>query len=80
MREPRVGYRPIARSVSARRSGPSQLLTIEQAAERLSVSIRNIRHQIYRRKIPIVKIGRLVRIDERDLQDFIERGRVPAEQ
>jgi excisionase family DNA binding protein len=66
--------------LSNRRSGPSRLLTIEQAADRLSVSIRNIRHQIYRRKIPIVKIGRLVRIDETDLQDFIERGRVPAEQ
>ncbi len=57
----------------------SQLLTIEQAAERLSVSVRNIRHQIYRRKIPIVKVGRLVRIDEADLQDFIDRGRMEAE-
>lgn len=57
----------------------SQLLTIEQAAERLSVSVRNIRHQVYRRKIPIVKVGRLVRIDEADLQDYIDRGRVPAE-
>lgn len=61
--------------MSARRSGPSQLLTIEQAAERLSVSVRNIRHQIYPHKIPSVKIGRLGRIDERDLQDFIERGK-----
>ena len=54
----------------------SSLLTIEEAAERLSVSIRNIRHQIYLRKLPIVKVGRLVRIDERDLEDFIEQGRV----
>jgi excisionase family DNA binding protein len=79
MREPRAGSRPKARSPSARLSGPSQLLTIEQAAERLSVSVRNIRHQIYRRKIPIVKVGRLVRIDEADLQDFIDQGRVSAE-
>jgi excisionase family DNA binding protein len=77
--EPRASSRPTARSSSARRSSPSQLLTIEQAADRLSVSVRNIRHQIYRRQIPIVKVGRLVRIDEEDLQDFIERGRVPAE-
>jgi excisionase family DNA binding protein len=66
-------------SVTAPHSGISQLLKIEEAADRLRVSVRNIRHQIYRRKIPIVKIGRLVRIDERDLQDFIERGRIPAE-
>lgn len=78
MREPHVVPRRTTRWVSTRRSGPSQLLTVEQAAERLSVSVRNVRHQIYRRKIPVVKIGRLVRIDEGDLQDFIERGRVPA--
>jgi excisionase family DNA binding protein len=59
-----------------RRRPPATLLTIEEAARRLSVSIRNIRHQIYLRKLPIVKVGRLVRIDERDLEAFIERGRV----
>lgn len=59
---------------SERRS--STLLTLEEAARRLSVSIRNIRHQIYLRKLPIVKVGRLVRIDERDLEEFIEQGRV----
>lgn len=52
------------------------LLTVEEAAERLSVSPRNIRHQIYLRRLPIVKVGRLVRIDERDLEAFIEDGRV----
>lgn len=57
-------------------SRSSSLLTIEEAAKRLSVSIRNIRHQIYLRKLPIVKVGRLVRIDERDLEAFIEQGRV----
>ncbi len=79
MHERGHSHRPTARPASGRRSGPSQLLTIEQAAERLSVSVRNIRHQIYRRNIPIVKVGRLVRIDEADLQDFIDRGRVAAE-
>ena len=53
-----------------------RLLTVEEAADRLSVSARNIRHQIYRRRIPVVKIGRLVRIDERDLEALIEEGRV----
>jgi excisionase family DNA binding protein len=79
MRKPRASPRPTARSPRIRRSGPSQLLTIEEAAERLSVSVRNIRHQIHRRKIPIVKVGRLVRIDEADLQNFIDQGRVAAE-
>lgn len=58
-----------------RRRSPN-LLTIEEAAERLSVTPRNIRHQIYLRRLPIVKVGRLVRIDERDLEAFIEDSRV----
>lgn len=53
-----------------------RLLTIDETAARLSVSIRNVRHQIYLRRLPIVKIGRLVRVDERDLEAFIESGRV----
>ena len=59
-----------------RRVRSPNLLTIEEAAERLSVSPRNIRHQIYLRRLPIVKVGRLVRIDERDLEAFIESSRV----
>ena len=58
------------------RGQPPRLLTITQAADRLNVSERNIRHQIYLRKLPIVKVGRLVRIDERDLEAFIDSGRV----
>lgn len=54
----------------------SRLLTVQQAADRLNVSVRNIRHQIHQRRIPIVKIGRLVRIDEGELEAFIDRCRV----
>lgn len=59
-----------------RRVRSPNLLTIEEAADRLSVTPRNIRHQIYLRRLPIVKVGRLVRIDERDLEAFIETNRV----
>ena len=47
-----------------------------EAAERLNVSERNVRHQIFQRRIGIVKIGRLVRIDERQLEAFIDAGRI----
>jgi excisionase family DNA binding protein len=52
------------------------LLTIEEAAAMLNVSVRNVREQIYRRRLPIVKIGRLVRIEQKELEAFIDRGRV----
>ncbi len=58
-----------------RRQSSDRLLTIEEAAERLNVSVRNVREHIYRRRLPIVKIGRLVRIEEAELEAFIERGR-----
>ena len=53
----------------------SRLLTIEQTAELLNVSVRNVREQIYRRRLAIVKVGRLVRIEQSELEAFIERGR-----
>ncbi len=53
----------------------SRLLTIEEVAELLNVSVRNVREQIYRRRLGIVKVGRLVRIEQDELADFIERGR-----
>ena len=62
--------------MNASKSEHSRLLTVRQAADRLNVSVRNIRHQIHQRRIRIVKIGRLVRIDERELESFIERCRV----
>lgn len=56
-----------------------RLLTVQQAAERLNVSVRNIREHIYRRRLHIVKIGRLVRIEEGELEAFIDRGRTTWE-
>lgn len=60
----------------SRESSRRQLLTVEEVAERLNVSVRNVRHQIFQRRLAVVKIGRLVRVDERDLEALIERGRV----
>lgn len=56
-----------------------RLLTVKEAADRLNVSVRNIRHRIHQRRLPIVKIGRLVRIEEQDLESFIDRCRPPRE-
>jgi excisionase family DNA binding protein len=61
------------------RKEPTSLLTIEEVAKRLNVSVRNVRHQIFHRRIPIVKIGRLVRIEEAEVDALIERGRVPVD-
>jgi excisionase family DNA binding protein len=58
----------------------SRLLTVEQAAEWLNVSPAYVRRRlIFPRRIAYVKIGRHVRIDERDLERLIEAGRIRPE-
>lgn len=52
------------------------LLTVDQAADRLSTKPRFIRRLIAERRIPYVKIGTHVRIDDRDVHSFIEAGRI----
>jgi excisionase family DNA binding protein len=52
------------------------LLSVEQAAERLGTSARFVRRLVFQRRIAYVKLGRHVRIATRDLDAFIEAGRV----
>ena len=58
----------------------SKLLTVPEAAEVLNVGEGYVRRLIFERRIPVVKVGRHVRIDARDVDDIIEAGRRPAEQ
>jgi excisionase family DNA binding protein len=52
------------------------LLTVEQAAERLGVSVRFVRRLVFERRIAYVKLGRHVRIAAGDLDAFVQAGRV----
>jgi excisionase family DNA binding protein len=52
------------------------LLTVDEAAERLRTKPRFIRRLIAERRIPYVKLGAHVRIDDRDIDAFIDAGRV----
>jgi excisionase family DNA binding protein len=59
-----------------RQEPPMSLLTVDQAAQRLSTGTRFIRRLIAERRIPYVKLGAHVRIDDADLDAFIDAGRV----
>jgi excisionase family DNA binding protein len=52
------------------------LLSVEQAAERLGTSVRFVRRLVFERRIAYIKVGRHVRIATRDLDAFIQAGRV----
>ena len=54
------------------------LLTIDQAAERLGTSARFVRRLRAERRIPVVKLGKRIRIDSHDLEAYIAAGRVDA--
>lgn len=49
-----------------------RLLTIQQAAELLSIKVSRLRTAVFRREIPFVKIGRLVRFKEDALFKWID--------
>jgi excisionase family DNA binding protein len=49
-----------------------KLLTVKEAAELLGVSEAGIRKWVYQRRLPIVKVGRLVRVRVTDLEAFVQ--------
>ena len=55
-----------------------RLLSVRQAAARLSLSENTIRAWIHLRKIPYYKIGRLVKIDSQEIDGMLARGRREA--
>ena len=54
------------------------LLTVEQAADRLGTSARFIRRLRTEGRIPVIKLGKHIRIDSNDLDTYINAGRQEA--
>ncbi len=52
----------------------SQLLTVKGAAHFLHIKESRVRTEIFRRRIPYVKIGALVRLRKKDLEKWIEQN------
>jgi excisionase family DNA binding protein len=54
-----------------------QLLTVEQVAERLNVTVAYVRRRlIFEGRIAYVKVGRKLRVEPSVLEEFISQGRV----
>jgi excisionase family DNA binding protein len=64
--------------MSESRGRAGQLLTIEEAAQRLGVTTRMIRRLTASRRLPFVKVGRLVRFRETDIAQCVDEWTVPA--
>ena len=55
---------------------PAELLTIEEAADRLKMSVRYLRRAVAERRIPFHRLGRSIRFDPGDLAAFVQANRV----
>jgi len=55
-----------------------QLLTLPEAAAKLKLSTVTLRAWAARRRIATVKLGRSVRVPEREIERLIEAGLTPA--
>lgn len=55
------------------------LLTVDEAAERLATKPRFIRRLIAEKRIPYIKLGSHVRIEDSAIDAFIAAGRVDAQ-
>ena len=51
------------------------LLTVKQAAVYLGRSEQSIQHLIFQRELPVVRVGRRVHLDRRDLDIWIEKNK-----
>ena len=54
------------------------LLDVDQAAAHLAVTPRFIRRLVAQRRVPYLKVGRFIRFDVADLDDWLDACRVES--
>jgi len=55
-----------------------RLLTIQAAADRLGISPKTCYEWVYERRLPVVRLGRCLRIPDVELEKLIEDATIPA--
>ncbi|HEY3486307.1 MAG TPA: helix-turn-helix domain-containing protein [Ilumatobacteraceae bacterium] len=58
---------------------PARLLTIDEVAEWLGVTVRHIRRLVAEHRIPYLKWSRYLRFDPNDITAWLAHARVPAD-
>jgi excisionase family DNA binding protein len=64
---------------TARPPARGRLLDVKAVAEELNTSIRHIRRLVHERRIPVVRVGRLIRFDRDDIEAWLDEHRTSAE-
>ena len=55
-----------------------QLLTIDQLAEHLGVSVRHVRRLVAESRVPYLKVGKFVRFDPAEIVGWLDGARRPS--
>ena len=53
-----------------------EILTINEAAKFLNMKVSNLRSAVFKRKIPYLKLGALIRFKKSDLVEWLEKSLV----
>jgi excisionase family DNA binding protein len=64
--------------MSSAQSTAPRLVTVKDAAKYLAVSVSTLYGWVYQRRIPFVKVGRALRFEVTELDDFIRRNRTQS--
>lgn len=52
-----------------------QLLTIDQLAERLGITVRHVRRLVAEKRVPYLKVGKLVRLNPDEIKQWLASRR-----
>lgn len=52
---------------------PKRLLRLDEVADRLNVSITTVRRLVAADELPVVRVGKAVRVRPADVEDYIRR-------
>jgi excisionase family DNA binding protein len=63
-------------TTAPRRTGTAALIDVPTLAERLGIQIRFVRKLVDQRRIPFVRIGRLIRFDPEEVDAWLASNRV----
>lgn len=72
MTEPKPTYTITVKPPAETEDAPPALIRLEETARRLGVSMTTVRRLIEAGELPAVRVGRVYRMDPRDLDAFIQ--------
>jgi excisionase family DNA binding protein len=54
-----------------------ELMSIDQLAQRLGITVRHVRRLVADRRIPYLKVGKLIRFDSDEIAEWLNSQRRP---